>query len=176
MSDRDFKDTFDPRPGVDYGWVVAYAREQFAATLGVFKDLEDKAAWLIGYVGGGASLVGLGAVVALVNAKIPPHVAWAAVAPVACAVVALYCAVSSRMTAPVYYPPAVRDAARYAEFFGDRAEAAFLGQLHLCVSMMHPVLQHKAAWLEWGMRFTVATVAAMLVPLLVALLWPVPCG
>lgn len=163
----EFRLTFDPVPGVDYKWVVAYAREQYAAALAVFKELDDKAGSLLAYLGGGAGLLTAAAAAAVADSKIPAAVGLAALPSVLLAAAALVAALRSRRMHAVFLPPDIRHATRYAEFFGDRGEVAFVATVHQCEVLMRPVLAAKARRVEWALRLAVAAVGATALPLVV---------
>jgi hypothetical protein len=59
----------------------------------------------------------------------------------------------------------IKGAIQYAEYFGAQAQAAFLGQWHLRVTLMRPVVAWKARMVNVATWLFVAAVAALLVPL-----------
>jgi len=160
-----FKNKFEPREGVDYGWVVEYAKDRYAAAMTSFKELDDKAASVIATLGGGTGLLTLGSLVAAATGKIHYLVAAAAVLPISLAAAALFSAIRARETVVVAAPPTVEAATKYADHFEADAEAAFLGQWHLCLAFIKPVLQRKARWVNKALWFLFTAVLAMLIPL-----------
>ncbi len=164
----DFARSFDPAEGVDYKWVAAYARDRHAAALAAFKELDDKAGSVIGYIGGGAGILTLAAVAALTDPKIPAAVVFASVPSILAALGAAACAVAARLGRPVYMPPSIATAAEYAAFFRDRAEAAFAAQVHLCVALGLEVTDRKRRWVDWSLGLFVAATALLLLPLVTA--------
>ena len=174
MTDREFSDRFVPRPGTDYDWVYAYAKDRFAQTLAAFKDLEDKAASTITYLGGGTGLVSLGAVLSFSEGKISPVTVAACFVPLVLAGVSLVLATISRWTAEVHYPPSIRDAVKFAEHAATATDArAMLAVvIHEGDAATMATLSEKARLVEWSLRCKTAAIAAMLLPVLFAVFFP----
>src|SRR5437016_7895 len=56
----EFSRNFTPREGVNYEWVIAYAKDQWNSLETVFKQLDDKADGVIKYLSGGTGLLAIG--------------------------------------------------------------------------------------------------------------------
>src|SRR5215208_5555830 len=61
-----FKTTAEAEPDADYGWAWEYARDAYDRKMAVRDSLDDKASDIIKYLGGGAGLFTLAA---LLNVK-----------------------------------------------------------------------------------------------------------
>lgn len=164
-----FKDTFEPRDGVDYGWVVSCARDEYGRAVEVFKRLDEKAAAIANYLGAGAGLLTLGSVTGVASGQLGAWVVLAAVPSVVLALLALALAVRARGTTLRVGLPPVPGMVGYAEFFGPRAEAAFLGQWHLCVAVMYRVIARKGGRVDLAVRCFVLAIASLSLPLGVGL-------
>lgn len=162
-----FADTFEPTEGICYDWVYVYAKDLFAATQSVFKELEDKASSAITFLGSGAGILTMGAAVAVANPSINRTVVWWSIPSILLALAALAFALKSRWTAACTYPPPVTSAIQFAEYgkSEERGKALFAAQYHQCVDGMLPVLAEKAFWIEWSLRLAVVSIALTLVPL-----------
>lgn len=162
---------FVPRRGVDYGWVVEYARQQHDDALTALRRLDDKAASLAGYVAGGAGLLTLGSLSALSNPATPPAAVLAAIPSVALAALALRSALAARKAVGVYSPPSVADAAAWAEHYAGHdgaAAAAFAGHRYLCAVMLKPAIDAKAAAVNASIRWLIWSVGSLALPIVVA--------
>lgn len=166
-----FADTFEPSAGADYGWACDYAKDRFDSMLTVLKDLEDKASSAITFLGSGAGLLTMGAAVAVANPSIDRAVAAWSIPSIVSALLALGCAIMGRRTVGVPYPPPIAGAIELADYAKTEAKGKvlFAAQIHLCVTMMKPVLVRKAFWVEWCLRLAVVSVSLMLAPLIAAL-------
>ena len=163
----EFKRTFDPLPDVDYGWVVAQAKEQLDDTVKIGRVLDDKATAIITFLGSGTGLLTVGLIAALADGKVNPWVTLCVLPAVICATVAVAFAVVARSPRNVYRPPDVRSAIRYAEFFPKTGAAAFLAQVHYAICLLDVSTGRKARLVgmaSWGL---VVSLGLLLLPLTV---------
>lgn len=159
---------FTPKKDVDYGWVVAYAKDRHASALATFKGLDDKASAIITVLGSGAGLLTLGSLAGIAAAKVPPVVVLAALPSMLLAVLAVGFAAWARRPTDFYDPPSIDAAAELAELHDQAGEAAFLRQWHRTLEHNKPVSDRKATHVERATWCMVAAVALLFVPLLVS--------
>lgn len=171
----DFKNKFTPVEGVDYGWIEGYAKDLFSRYTTSFNDLDTKAGAIVGYLGGGAGLLTVGLIVAANSTQIPVWVIVWILPSVACAFISLVYASLARKANWTINPPMVDGACKYSEFFrpATKAQAAFLGQWHLCIVGARSVVARKADDVNIATWWFVGSIAALIFPLLatIALRW-----
>lgn len=165
---NEFKLKFDPDPEVDYAWVVSYAQQMHQGMLAVYRRLDDKAAAIANYLGAGAGLLTLSSAAAAAG-SVNRWVVLAALPSVACALVALLWAMRARKPATTVHPPAVNCAVGYAEYYREKAEAAFLGQWHLSIEKMTDSIRSKGRLVSLAVSWFSASVVCLLIPLAVAI-------
>ena len=141
-----FKDEFKPTDGVDYGWVHDYAQNQYKLFDSDFKDLDDKAGWIVTYLGGAMSLLTLGTFVALAEGKINIWIIIAATPSIITSLLAVFFAVLARRPKDFFAPPMIDRVCGHAYYFKTKAKDVFLGQWHLCIVVMREVVARKAKW------------------------------
>lgn len=166
-----FANTFEPTENVGYGWVCDYAKDRFNSTLLVLKDLEDKASSAITFLGSGVGLLTMGAALAIANPSNDRSVVACSVPSILFALAALVFAFMGRRTVGVPFPPPIEDAIRLANYAVNeqKGKVLFAAQLHVCVTMLEPVLARKAFWVDWCLRLAVVSLVMLLLPLFVAL-------
>lgn len=166
-----FKNTFEPQDGVDYGWVGEYAKAQYAHYAAIFKDLDDKANSIVGYLGGGTSLLTLGTLTAVASGQISPWIIVFALPSIGLALASLFFAALARQANWIVSLPTVQAACCYSEYakFAGKGQAAFLGQWHLCITLMRPVVARKAFQVNVATWLFFSTVATLSLPLIVVL-------
>lgn len=169
LTEEEFARQFEPREGVAYGWVVQYAKDDFARALDLFRRLDDKAAALVNYLGAGTGLLMFGAVNGLSAGALDKWIALAAVPSFVLAAVALVCATASRLAASRPGPPEPLAALRYAEYYNERAEAAFVAAWRRASAGAYRAAEDKARTLNRATRCFIAAVLALALPLGVAL-------
>lgn len=165
-----FRMGFGPREKVVYDWVVDYAQDRYAEHDRAFSDLDGKAASIIGYLGGGTSLLTLGALTAAATGQVHPWVVVAAVPALLLALAALVFASLARQANWAYAMPTVAVAVDYAHYFdtaGD-ARAATLGQWHFTTTLMRKAVGRKATRVNVATWLFVGSVVALLLPLGIA--------
>src|SRR5579884_3270143 len=141
-----FMENFHAKEGVDYSWIIDYAKLLWDERNAQYKMLDEKADSIIKYLGGGLGLFSLG-----VLAKVDPAnaylIIWALPA-VICALLSLYFATKARGPNPVPTLPPVETATSYAE--KEKWQADFLGKWHVACEDFRVANRDKVRLLEWG--------------------------
>lgn len=170
MTPAEFRAAFKPAPGVKYGWVAQYARDEHARLLAAFKALDDKAAAIGNYLGAGVGLAALGAVNGAAAGHLSLWVVVAAVPSVWYALRALVASVQARKTVQLSMPAGVIDAVRVAEYFGEEGEAAFVGCWAEASAECQGVILEKGRRVDEVTDLFVRAVALLAIPLAAVLI------
>ena len=175
-SAAEFNLTFEPQEGVEYGWVVKHAREQYEEAKKVFELLDAKATAIITYLSSGAGLLTIGSIIAIATAKVSEVVVWCAVPAMICSCVALVFALRARRPLPVFPPAGAPKAVAFANHYksAENAEAAFLSHWYLLTVLLRPIIGIKSWNVANATRLVVATAGLLILPLFAALLAPAP--
>ena len=160
-----FRVEFEPDPAVDYGWVLKHAERVADHDFAVYRRLDDKAAAVLGYVGGGAGIFTLGSLAAVASDKVDAVVAAFALPSVIAAALSVGFAARGRWSVDTPGPTSIGGAIKYAHYFGGRAEAAFLGQWNQASADMKPVLAGKARWVNLATAAFAAAIVLLTLPL-----------
>lgn len=142
-----FCDTFAPAEGVEYGWAIARAKEQYASAESTYKYLDEKCNWILVYLGGGSGAISAAWAAGVASDKISPWAALAVLPALAVAVRVLVQISFAKVPQDSVYPPSAKDAVRRAEFYAEepsKAEASSLGSWHLASVIMQRVAAQKA--------------------------------
>lgn len=168
-----FKNTFEPSDEVDYDWILDYAKDQYDHYVSVYRALDEKGSSIVGYLGGGAGLLMLGALTAVSAGQIHPLVILYVLPSVFLSLASLCFAAKARQANWTVTPPSVEGAVLYAEYFQPalKARAAFLGQWYLSITVMREVISSKAWWVNRAIWLFVASVVALVLPLAITVLW-----
>jgi hypothetical protein len=158
-----FKETFEPLPDGNYEWVGGHAKMLYAHYVAIFKSLNDKANSILGYLGAWLTLL---AGWAITQKPAMKSAGWFAPCVIA-AIAAMICALMARRPNRTASPPSVSEACQYVDYFGDKAEAAFLGQWELCIVIMRKVSAKKAHLVNWAIWLFFAAVLLLFLPFLV---------
>lgn len=162
----DFEERIQPIEGVDYEWAWDYAKGAYDRLATIYSKLDEKADGIIKYLGGGAGLFTIGMLTNL--DKIPAaYLAWS-IPAVIVAVLSVIVANLARKPNDSSLPPSVESAFRYADSFNKTAKASFLGQWHLACEGMRLAVETKALRVTWATWLYVASIALLLVPLVIA--------
>lgn len=164
---REFTLGFEPEQDTDYLWVWDYARDRYAEVMATRDALDDKAGEVIKYLGGGAGVVTLAALMG-VRPENAYLLKWAVPSFIA-TLIALFFAVRARQPADIPFAPPVRSAARYAGEFKDRSRPVFLGQWHLVCTRMDAVNGLKGRRIQVAVWSFFAAVALLSLPFYAAL-------
>lgn len=147
----EFKEVAEAKPDKDYGWVCEYAPGVYDRLMKTRDALDDKASDVIKYLGGGAGLFTLVAILNVTPKNL--HILWWALPSFLATITSVFLAVLARQPSETKFPPSIRAAMEYVEFFDDtdkvvareKAVAAFLGQWHAACVGMEVVNALKAA-------------------------------
>ncbi|MEO0532220.1 MAG: hypothetical protein AAF266_16865 [Planctomycetota bacterium] len=173
--------SYEPKDGVDYGWVISYADRHLDRWLAVHRDLDDRAESIIRVFASGCALLSLGAIA---NAskfdQASLAVWWLGLLLAFSAVVA---AGSVRYTGTVVLPTSIAWAAQIAESSEvssvildgqppiqtaeteapkdtPTAEAAFLSQMHLACEALRITATHKLRLIHRSKQLGTASLLA----------------
>lgn len=164
-----FKNTFDPIEGEDYKWVAAHAQAEYGRALESFKRVDEKAAAILNYLTGGTGLLTLGGIAGLSGGQMSPWVILAAIPSFLLASVAMFFAVEARRTRLRAAAPSVVQMVAYVAYFGNRSEAAIMGQWNLCIAVLQRVIGIKGQAVDRSLWCIIGSVFSLVIPLGVAL-------
>lgn len=170
----EFKRTFKPADGVDYRWIIDHAKAQFDLHSDDFKDLDDKANSIVVYVGSGTGLLTAGSIAAISSGTLSLIVAVCLLPSLCFALAALALAVIARRPSSIVAPPGVDSAVRYAEYFGDRGEAAFIGQIFLAAEIVRRAAAKKAKQVYYASNWFAWAVGFLVIPFVVGIVTKLP--
>lgn len=132
------------------------------------KIIDEKANDIIKYRGGGTGLFTLG-IPSTITKNDAIFFFWAI--PAYClAVVSLWFAVLARKPTPGFFPPSASEAFEYASSYKKDAKARFIGEWHIANVAMRQVLSDESRRVEWASWTFLATIASLIIPVLVAIL------
>ncbi|MFL5339885.1 MAG: hypothetical protein ACJ8F7_07020 [Gemmataceae bacterium] len=160
--------------GIDYSPVVQYARELCEHYEAVDKALDDKADSIIRYLGGGSAIVTFGAFLSVKgeshDSRIVGLCALLSLLPsLICALAAVYSAIRVRMPRSAAIFPEVDWARRMAEYNGTKDKTDI--NIYLMFSPISEAAHYrnvmKAKWLNRAHNFYCATLAGLIVPVIV---------
>lgn len=159
--------TFEPNPDVDYAWIWDYAKDRYSEVMAVRDALDEKAGEIIKYLGGGAGLVTLTAILTVPDKKV--YLLRLALPTFLLALGSVFFAVLARAPSIVAFPPTVGGAINYVERHGERARNIFLGQWHVACVETAAGNEIKANRIQAAIRLFYLAVASLLLPFLVAI-------
>jgi hypothetical protein len=159
----------NPDPRADYKWVIQFAKDQYTAVVKNFDDIDGKAASLIGYFGGGAGAIAVGALAGVLADKTPPLVAAAAVPSFVVAMAAVILATLARQRF-TFYLPNVRGAAEYANDLYECAEIQFVGQWVWATALTAHASNKRARYYNRAIWCAAAAIGLLLLPMLASLM------
>ncbi len=170
-------------PGVDYGWVLARAKDHFAAVAAANDQLDAKAFAVVNYFGGGAGVLAFVTAAGAATGGVSAWVAGATVVPFGAAVAALVAAVRSRGPSNFHAGPGPEACVKtidtyraWAEADGNpplsdpskEAEYAMAATWDVAAEVNSLVMNGKAALLTTAVRWKVAAITLLMLPLVVA--------
>jgi|SRR5579864_160387 len=161
------------KEGVEYGWVLEYAKTRYEHCSKILSILDDKADGIIRYLGGGTGLFALGALSKIDSAN--SHLVWWSLPAIFAALVSLWFAWRVRKARTVPSLPSVLDAKEnYAEGCptDGAAKAAFLGQWNLYCEGTRVECHAKAALLDRATCCYFIALVLLVLPLIAAAIWP----
>ncbi|HYH67999.1 MAG TPA: hypothetical protein VD866_25110 [Urbifossiella sp.] len=161
----EFVRDFDPKSGVDYGWVEDHARRLYEQAVGVFDALDAKAGAVIGHVGVGAGFATFGTAAAAASTSVHPLVLLAAIPTVVLAAAAVWNAARCRRTSDVHRAPGADVLVGIAERHPAEARAYLIPQWHLCTALLMPAIRRKAELVDAATRDFALAVLGLAFPL-----------
>lgn len=165
---QQYSETFDPKEGESYDWVIEHAKYLFELESATWKDLDDKANSTA--VSVGAITTGL---VALLVAASATQLAWYVIAtamvPLTLAILSLWFASLVRQPRPGCTPPSVVQFSNlYDQKSGNRA--CTIPAWALAIAITRKSLKIKARYLNWSIAFWRLAALALLLPVIAAIL------
>jgi hypothetical protein len=175
------------RHGVNYAWAVKLAKDLHDYYEKSAKEIDDKAASVVGYLGGGTGLFTLGSVAAVGSGNAHWSVVVAALPSFLAAGLALHLAACVRRTHEFSIPSA-SSAVAYANFDEfipphtegktGNGEVEFMGQWHEAAAKVGAIVERKGALFDRSLRVFVIAVFSLILPLftgiVVSIMKPTP--
>lgn len=163
------EDKDDPKEA-EYGWVAGYAKDCYEREMATRDALDTKASEIIKYLGGGAGLFTLTALLSANDKKI--HIVGWAIPSFVATISALFFAVRARQPNDVVYPPDVSWAKEYADHYKteNSAVAAFSGQWHLAHQSLRAVTTWMAGLVQASIWCFFLAIFLLVLPVLAAVL------
>ena len=124
-----FAESYAPRAGNDYGWVLNHALEEYEMVSARVDTLDTKAASLIGYLGAGSGLISLALVYGLGSKEVA--VLWASLPTLLLFLDAILSVIVTRAPAKMPSLPHAKDAFECQDTNGGGAEAKFAARIWL---------------------------------------------
>jgi len=180
LAAEDFNDQIEPGDGIDYEWVLAYAKDLSARREKIAGIMDEKADAIIKYMGGGVGLFALGAIAAVPQGQ--GYLLLYSLPAVLFALCSVFLAALIRKPNDMPGLPSVADAMNYANRYteGDAAKIKFLGQAHMACEAWRVVCRAKGKVLVWATGCYFTALLALLIPAVVACIekWspPAPAG
>ena len=167
---KTFQKNIEPQDGVEYAWVWAFAKDQYARLESICKGVDEKANDILKYLGGGAGLLTL-AVLANVTAR-NYYVFLLAVPSLVLALISIAFAAKARRPIKTLVPPDVKGAFEYASYYKKEstAMAAFIGQWHFACEGLRLVTEAKAARVKVATSFYVWAISSLALAFIAALI------
>jgi hypothetical protein len=131
--------------------------------------LDDKAATIFTHVGVAVAILTLGSTAGAAAGHLGPWPILAAVPAVGLALAALFLAVLARRVVDRPFPGRIANAVVYAEAFGEKGEAAYIGAWEEATTGMLPVIRKKAGLVNRSVCLFALSVAFLTLPLGVVL-------
>ena len=165
---KDFNGSFEPTDKDSTAWILELAKARFAFRERSYKELDDKAAAITGYLGSGTGIFTLGSLAAIASDKVNPYVVIAAFPSVFFAAWSLWWAIRCRMAMFIALPN-VETAVTYlsvAKF----PEVEFAGQWEWAAAMTVPALDKKARYLNNSLRCFFWSIVAIALPMIAGII------
>ena len=161
---------------MDYKWVVAHAKDQYARAMANFKTIDEKAAAIIGYLGGGVGALMVATVASLATDKADARAALLTLPSFFAAIAALVFAVLARRPYAIAFGgPTVEWATLAAGMLptDGPGEAAALGSWCVAINLVSWFADRKARWLNTSTWALVVALGLLAVPVigLIILKW-----
>jgi hypothetical protein len=175
-----FRQQFTPKDNIQYDWVCEYAQESYRWLHDIFSSLDEKADSVVKHLSSGTGLLALGAIALFSQSTTNAWIALMALPAFACALWSVRLAIAVRNPTRTTSPPPVEGVVKYAEAYGDNAQAMFLGQWHECCEGIALVVQDKAKKMKSCYRWYLMTLLCLLIPFIggavLKLTMPAPSG
>lgn len=167
----EWKTGFEPKPEVDYRWVVNFAKSTVDYYEKASADVDSKAASVVGYLGGGTGLFTLGSIAAVASGNAHYAIILCAMPSVIFATISLAFAIGVRLTGNHGYPK-LTSAVKFAEHYGPsekssagNGEVDFIGLWHQAATTTAHTVHRKSLLFDRSLKWFAAAVASLLIPL-----------
>lgn len=167
LIEEEFFATFVPVEGYDYGWVVKLAKERYDSTRVDFKNIDDKAAHLMTYLGSGTGIVLAASLAGVTAGQVSPWVALLALPAFGAALFSLGMAAHARSPRALHCQPSARNAAQIVadERYKADAEACLIPTWTLAASLNQAEIDAKAGHLSRATWALFAALALLVLPM-----------
>ena len=153
-----------------YDWVADLAPKRWEVWVAAYQKMDDKGASVLGWVSGGTGVLAAALTFAVADHKISPWLAVFFLPSIGLAVAACLCAIRSRKGQQFIPPPSVRECLDWVESRGERARVAILAEWNLAITGVMNACSRRARSLEGGLRYGGWAVAALALPVAVAII------
>jgi hypothetical protein len=164
------------REGVDYTWVWEYAKERWDYLVKDNAVIENKAASIVNYLGGGTGLFAIGILSKIDSSN--TFLVWWTLPALLCAVLSVIVAILVKKPAITAALPTIANAKMYADDFAsskEKATTVFLGQWYLACTDLKLISDRKARLTEIATWLFCIAVALLFLPVIIGALHP-PVG
>jgi len=163
----DFRKEFDAENELPYDWVYDYAKDKYEKSLEAFAQLDEKADAIIRYLGGGTTIITLGALIGASRAN--AFLIFLTLPSIFLALWAIAYAVQARQPTEVPVPPRVDETLIYVEAYRERGKHTFIAQWHEACERLDVVVATKARNIGNANKFYLRALLCLLIPVLI---WP----
>jgi hypothetical protein len=185
---RDWRKNLHQKRGVDYSWVIEFAKQRHDYLEKSSEQIDAKASTILGYLGGGTGLFTLGSITAFGAGNIRSEVIWFALPSFLLAGISLLLAARVRLTKTHGYPR-LESAVDHAQYFQEipapivtgpettlieekkerDGQVEFLGVWNEATVKTSRSVEIKGRLLDLSIKYFVAAIAALALPLAISL-------
>lgn len=161
-------ETFEPKEGIDYGWVFDYAYREYERDANLVHALDAKAHTIINYLG---AFLGISAITFCYQAAAVHWVLGLSILPSFVFALSAMCrAARVRRPMGMPFPPSAWGAIQYIEYFGARAKTIFIPQLIAASEGMGAIAKEKAAYIRGATDKFVWCVVLLILPVITSVI------
>ncbi len=172
-----FHNNFVPEPGVDYGWVLAQAKEQWRAIDASLKQVDAKAMSIITHFGNGTGLVTFAAIAGAASNTISPWVVLATFPSFVIALASIFYSIRARNPRDLLSGPSPATCVEYIKYYQEwgvkeeaskQAEYAMMKVWYVSYAHNYAALNDKVSQLNLSMTWKIRAIVCLAIPLLTA--------
>jgi membrane protein required for beta-lactamase induction len=151
-----FAQTYAPKSGTDYGWVVEHAEREYARLENIAEDLDNKADSLVRYLGVLVTAISVSFTYLL---KFGDEKVFYGLPSLLLMLGSIVCAVRARMPERQALPMETKTAFAYADAYSnDYAKASSAAMTWAASTWIRLVNEKKGALIQWAFRLFVASI------------------